>query len=196
MEINNGNYCVYIHTNKINGKMYVGQTCQKPEERWNNGNGYLKKKENGKYKNPHFAPAIIKWGWDNFKHEIIASNLTKEEANNFEMLLIKELKTQDNKYGYNICDGGNFSNGNKGKQLSEEWKKKIGEPQKGANNHNAKGINQYTKDGIFIRSWDCIMDASRELHIKNSDISRCCKGKLKSCGGYIWCYIEDQLMAS
>lgn len=189
-------YCVYVHTNKINGKKYVGQTCQKPEVRWAKGFGYLKKNDNGSYKNPHFAAAIVKWGWDNFEHEVVASNLTREEANNIEIRLIKEYKTQDSKYGYNICDGGNFSNGNKGKQFSDEWKRKIGDPQKGAKNHNAMKVNQYTKDGKFVKTWDCIMDAARALGIKNSDISRCCKGKLKSCGGFVWCYADEQELAA
>ena len=34
------NYIIYKHINKINGKIYIGQTCQKPEYRWNHGKGY------------------------------------------------------------------------------------------------------------------------------------------------------------
>ena len=122
--IENGNYCVYIHTSP-SGKKYVGQTGVEPEKRWRNGGkGYLAKK-NGKYVQPIFAYAIIKYGWDNFEHEIIASNLTKEEADNFEKLLIEKLNTRDSERGYNLREGG--SNGG----LSEETKKKISEVQKG-----------------------------------------------------------------
>lgn len=126
--IENGNYCVYIHTSP-SGKMYVGQTCQSLKKRWGeNGRRYLEKKNN-KYIHPAFARAIKKYGWDNFEHEVIASNLTKEEADNFEKLLIEKLNTMNSKYGYNCKDGG--SNGS----LSEETRKKISESHKGNKNY-------------------------------------------------------------
>lgn len=83
---------VYQHTNLINGKSYIGITCQKPELRWGKeGNNYRQQTK--------FYNAIIKYGWDNFKHEILFSNLTQEEA------LIKETKliSQNNSvlHGYN-----------------------------------------------------------------------------------------------
>lgn len=63
MEIYNGKYCVYIHTNKINNKKYVGQTCRDPIKRWgNDGSGYLKVNKKGKYQQPKFAFAIQKYG--------------------------------------------------------------------------------------------------------------------------------------
>lgn len=99
MIIYNGTYSVYIHTNQINGKMYIGVTCKKNlNNRWHKGNGY-------KY-NTHFWNAIQKYGWDHFDHEVFASNLTEEEASNMERLLIKAFKTTDPEFGYNIADGG------------------------------------------------------------------------------------------
>lgn len=140
--IEDRNYCVYIHTSP-SGKMYVGLTSSKPKERWGkSGAGYLHKNKNGKYKQPAFAYAILKYGWDNFEHEIVANNLTKDEADNLEKSLIDKFNTRNPKYGYNIKEGG--SNGghseetkrkigefNKNKHLSEEHKNKISKASKG-----------------------------------------------------------------
>lgn len=186
----NGSYCVYVHTNKANGKMYVGQTCQKPERRWQNGHGYLQM-TNGQYRQPHFARAILKHGWNGFEHEVIASGLTKEEANNFEKLLIEKLQTQDKDKGYNICSGGNLSNGNTGKTFTEEHKQKISESRR-ANKHDSKKVAQYTKDGIYLRTWDGMREAEKELGINHSSISKCCRKQQKTAGGFIWCYIDQE----
>ena len=156
--IENGNYCVYVHTSP-SGKMYVGQTGMKPEYRWNNGKGYIQKK-NGIYTQPAFANAIFKYGWENFQHEIIASNLTKKEANNFEKLLINKLNTINPKYGYNCTKGGDgcspseetrkkISESHKGKRVSEEVKKKISNSLKGENSYNyGKHLSELTKKKI------------------------------------------------
>ena len=62
-------YCVYKHTSPSN-KVYIGITIN-PKRRWN--------KSHYKY-NEHFNNAINKYGWDNFNHEILFSNLTIEDA--------------------------------------------------------------------------------------------------------------------
>ena len=80
-------YSVYQHINVINNKKYIGITKQVPENRWGN--------EGINYKNsPRFYNAILKYGWDNFIHEILYTNLTKEEACKKEIELIKENRTQ------------------------------------------------------------------------------------------------------
>ena len=35
-------YSIYMHINKTNGKVYVGLTSMRPEERWRDGKGYHK----------------------------------------------------------------------------------------------------------------------------------------------------------
>lgn len=94
-------WCIYCHTNKINNKKYIGQTCQKPEKRWAKGNGYKN--------NKHFYKSIQKYGWDNFEHEVLFENLKHEKANQIEITLIHILKTQNPEFGYNIAKGGSDS---------------------------------------------------------------------------------------
>lgn len=99
-------YIVYIHKNKINGKVYVGIThYTNPEKRW--GYGY--------HGNPYFQSAISKYGWNNFEHIILFKNINKELACREEQLLISRYKKKG--ICYNIANGGEGS-----EAMSEEIK--------------------------------------------------------------------------
>lgn len=64
----------------------------------------------------------------------------------------------------------------------------VGLSKKGKDSTSSKIIYQYTLDNIFIKKWDCIRDVQRELNIKQSNISVCAKGKVKTAGGFRWSY--------
>lgn len=93
-------YTVYAHINKENGKVYVGMTGTKPEDRWKNGRGYAK--------NTHFKNAIEKYGWDSFEHIILEEGLTREEACEREQYYIEYYNSMDTNYGYNMTSGGDY----------------------------------------------------------------------------------------
>ena len=134
-------YTVYQHKNKINGKVYIGITSQKPEQRWGS--------QGCNYKSsPHFYSAIQKYGWDNFEHNILFTELTKEQACLKEQELIKEYNSMNREFGYNSTSGGDIftmneetkqkisqammgNQNNLGHPCSEEKKKKISNAQKG-----------------------------------------------------------------
>lgn len=94
----NDSFSVYCHTNKANGKRYVGITKSKVQRRWKNGNGYRN--------NAHFHSAIMKYGWDGFEHEILFDGLTEAEGKEKERELIAKHHLQDQRYGYNQTAGG------------------------------------------------------------------------------------------
>ena len=52
----------------------------------------------------------------------------------------------------------------------------------------AKTIYQYALDGVFIKKWDCISTASKELGINGSNITMCAKHKRPNAGGFRWEY--------
>lgn len=100
-----------MHTLISDGRKYIGITCQKPEKRWRNGKGYKH--------SACFWNAIQKYNWDNFRHEILFENLTKEQACNKEKALIKLFNTMDHNYGFNLTQGGEHY------EITEEVRKKI-----------------------------------------------------------------------
>ena len=127
-------YCIYTHTNKTNGKIYVGLTSMIPEERWRNGKGY--------HEGTHFRNAIDMYGWDNFEHKIIKDNLTKEEASYWEQYYISFYNSTDRRCGYNMSSGGEHG----GHPQTEETKRKISE-----NGIGFKG-KKHTEESLYKMS--------------------------------------------
>lgn len=54
-----------------------------------------------------------------------------------------------------------------------------------------RSINQYSKDGVFIREWKSLTDAANTLGLRISKISSCCHNRNKSSGGYIWKFTDE-----
>lgn len=106
-----------------NGKKYIGITCQKDlNRRWDSGRGYKTQ--------TLMARALEKFGWDSVRHDILATGLSKEEAEKMEIEMIKVHQTTNPAFGYNVDNGGNCPGTH-----SEETKRKIGDAQRGEKNH-------------------------------------------------------------
>ena len=106
---------IYIATNILNGKQYVGQTIQNFEIR-------ARQHKNVKDNRP-FSNAIKKYGINGFKWIPIYYSIT--ELDKMEIFWIKNLNTLAPN-GYNIEGGGN-----KNKIISQATRIKIGEKSKG-----------------------------------------------------------------
>lgn len=151
-------WCIYKHTNIINGKPYIGITSLKPSLRWrSNGEGYKHCR--------YFYNAIQKYGWDNFSHEIIETNLTKEDACKKEVEYIKLFNSQIPN-GYNIDEGG--SSGSKCK----------------------KSILAISKNKTKKYEFDSIVDASIFFNCCPSSISKALS-RNGTCMDYIFVYKDD-----
>ena len=90
-------YTVYKHTSP-SGKVYIGITSSPVNRRWQNGKGYRQHR--------YFNAAIQKYGWQNFTHEILFSNLSKYDACEKEKELIMLYNSTDRRFGYNQSTGG------------------------------------------------------------------------------------------
>lgn len=178
-------FVVYKHTNLINNKVYIGITCQNPPSlRWGlNGCNY---------KNTRFGEAIKKYGWDNFSHDILFTNLTEEEACAKEIELIEFYDATNRLYGYNSTTGGETFTvteevkekiskalmGNKnglGKLCSEEKAKKISDAQKGKHltEEHKKKLSEAKKGGTHKS-----LDENGRQNISNSDYHSSIKRKI------------------
>lgn len=152
-------YCVYLHTSP-SGKHYVGITSQNPKDRWDYGYGYKQ--------NKHFWFAIQKYGWNNIKHDVLLTELSKKEAKQNEILLIKKYKSDNGKYGYNNTKGGDIPFKN-----------------------NCKQVYQFKANGDYIKSFKTTREAERITRVDHNSINKCCNGKMNIAGGYVWSYKYD-----
>ncbi len=199
---------VYMTTNIVNGKRYIGQTIQSLEKRWvhhctpTSGCFYL-------------SNAIKYYGSKNFKLKILAKCNSIDEMNHREQYYIKLFGTLSPN-GYNLMTGGGNSKpsedtlkkrseslkryygSHERKPVSYETRLKIslaGRGRKLSPEHIKKmqesriyPIFQYSKEGNFIGSYSCGAEASKKLKISHSDIVKCCKNKRRLAGGFQWKY--------
>ena len=101
-------YKLYRHTSP-SGKVYIGITKTSVYARWMNGRGYRR----------HcyaFYNAILKYGWDNIKHEVLFTNLLEVKAKSLEVDLIRHYKNLG--ISYNITDGGDGMTGYKHSEIT------------------------------------------------------------------------------
>lgn len=154
-------YTIYMHKNKINNKVYIGQTCQiKTHFRWgHNGNHYKDQ--------PKFFRAIQKYGWDNFEHLILETNLSKEVADIKERELIILYNSIEN--GYNTADGGQTSR------------------------HATPKVYKLDKNKNILAIYTSYGEAGRANNVNCNSIRYCCLhqyGYVTSAGFY-WCLAID-----
>ena len=86
----------------------------------------------------------------------------------------------------------------KGVPKSAETRKRMSETRtgwtmpKGKDSKKALAIDQYDKEGNFIKTFGSIADAARELSCQHSGICLCLKGKMQTSAGYVWKYTNNK----
>ena len=202
-------YTVYQHRNLKNGKSYIGMTSREPSKRWKYGKGYKN--------NLKMWKDIQNSDWNkDWEHNILGKFEDEQEALNVEEMFIRLFDSTNEGYNTSAYASHSCKHSEETKKkiseskigitFSEEHKKKISEALSGEKSPNfgkhfseehkkkmseSKGVNgiiQYSKDGKFIAEYPSIMEASRQTGCHHTSICECCKGKLKSAGGFIWKY--------
>ena len=114
-------YQLYLITNLINNKKYVGQTIQTK--------GYKKRFKEHIYSalnhKTHISclhKAISKYGPDNFEVKLLIHNIPEDKIDFYECLWIDKLNTYYRNYGYNMTFGGS---GVKGYHFTEDVKTRM-----------------------------------------------------------------------
>lgn len=161
-------YIVYLTTNKINNKIYVGvHGTENPDE----FDGYIGNSINvfninSELNHPKipFHRAVKKYGYSAFVRNIIQVFDTKEEALDLEALIVDEnfIAREDT---YNITLGG-------------------GLPPL----HN-KAVYQYSLEGEFIKEWKSLTDVSKVYNISGNNIGIAATYKRTS-ANYLWSFIR------
>jgi group I intron endonuclease len=183
---------IYKITNKINEKIYIGQTKINPIKRF---------KQHCCAKTI-FGKEIRLVGKENFSLEIICDNILEKDIHNLEVDYIKKY---DCIYpnGYNRNKGGVYNKemcqeardaigrAHKGKKLSEKQRLILNSIMSGENNPNRRKVICLNNGKIF----DSLTEASIWCNDKNisncAKISMCCSGKKYSYKGYFWSYLDN-----
>ena len=104
-------------------------------------------------------------------------------------------KDEDKKNNFVCVNDNGFVDPSKSnlEWCTQEYNINFGTARKRAAEKKSKPIIQYDKNGNFINEWVSARLVERELGIRNQNICKCLKGKLKSAGNYVWRYYEENI---
>lgn len=183
-------------SNKVNHKMYIGQTRQRLQTRFSQHmcpNSACKALRN----------AVRKYGRDSFEVLKLTTAATQEEADHLEMLWIRLTHSDNPKYGYNQTSGGS---GN-AMAFTDDVKRKMSESRKGSGNSfygrkhtdesrkrmresHAGQIHYWQEKRVVCietgKEFKSITEAAKATGLNRTKIGDVCRGDRKSTGGTHW----------
>lgn len=122
-KLNSTTGCIYMHTNTITNKSYIGQTINGMMYRWRS---HCRDAENMVAPNNHFHRAIRKYGNDVWEHQVLIDDVPQDLLNEYEQNMIEKYDTFNSGYNSNIGGGSAI-----GYKHTQEQKDKIGKAHKG-----------------------------------------------------------------
>lgn len=197
---------VYAIENKVNGKLYVGQTTRtNPFERW--------EEHQSKSGGPSLIKrAILKHSPANHTFTVIEAVSSADELDGREIYWIHHLGTQA-PHGYNLTSGGGagsmmseatkakMSKTRRGRTQSVEWAEKRAAGHRGFRFDHAKKVTlaRAHMNGRLVgcsngKTYQSAYEAALDLGIKTrAHIAGVCTGTRKSCGGYTFKYVHPEI---
>lgn len=161
-----GPYTVYMATFP-NGKKYIGITKNSLTHRRKQHYYAAKRK-----KQSAIQKALLKYG-NQVQWEVLLTNIDEHSARETEIRFIYVLDTNKPSHGYNSTRGGECS------KSTPKFKIRSG---------TVGEFSVYKTTTLeLVGTWDSIKQASRDLGVRQSLISRCLSGRTSSHNGYIFC---------
>lgn len=184
-------FLIYKITNKINNKIYIGQTINSVQQRWNR---HCSDALNNVI-DTHFARAIRKYGADNFMVEILDDTAkSQEELTLKEFQYIQQFNSIEN--GYNETNAAFKSGGNtylsKSSQEMKIIKNKLSASKIGEKNPQSKRIkckNINTNEELIFNS---MAEGARYFKMSSHQpISRRCRKEIVSLYEKEWMFAYE-----
>lgn len=200
---------VYIWTNKINNKQYIGSHIGAEDDNYL-GSGVA------------FNRALKKYGIENFERTILESVEDNDVLREREQYYIDLYDAANNRMFYNIKPkvGGGFEHINSDpihqqnniKRLKTRWKEKphprgmLGKKHTKENmektkagwdswakNNLLRSVEKYSIDGVFLEEFESITAAAKAVNGNASNIKYTIEGKFKHAYGYKWKYKDKNV---
>lgn len=188
---------IYLITNKVNGKTYIGQTVGSVNSRWRQHCCDSRRARNGK--KSALKQAIDKYSEDNFELLAIELANSREELDRLEIKYIQEYKSLATENGYNIEAGGNFV------PLSEVAMEKVrayaksqigikkgpacGKKAKGPTNSMNRVVLALNEETGEIKEYYSLINAAETFGVSKQSIRSAIEYGRRSCG--LWWSYKD-----